>query len=82
MNHTELYDLLNYYRRRHARTGVLTAHCAESIAEFGYRIDDVKQMIMKGNATGWRGPDIALAYSSVEAREKIRRGSRYGAIYS
>lgn len=82
MSSTELYDILDYYRRRHARTGVLTIHCAESIAELGFDIDDVKDMIMKGNATGWIDATAAIVYSPTDARQRIKRSSRYGAIYS
>lgn len=79
---TELWNLINYYRRKHERTGVLTTHCVPIFVDMGYDEAIVKNMIMCGNCTGWHSADVAIGYSPTEAREMIRKSSKFGYVSS
>jgi len=78
----ELWQLINYYRCKHARTGVLTIHCTSLFVDMGYDEAIVKNMIMCGNCTGWHSADVAIGYSPVEARAIIKNSSKYGYVSS
>ncbi len=62
----ELWRMVDYYRRKHARTGVLTSHAVPYFTELGYDESDAKQIILGGNCTAWRNAQVGIGYQPVQ----------------